>query len=98
MHRFKLHLLDFSEPLPLPGYQVINFLVKMPDFKFSFKVDTIVALRSQAILYFLPLLTHHNDWGLQRGKTGQDQIEQNVRIGIEPAWIGNCLIIENPDE
>jgi hypothetical protein len=51
VHRLKLHLLDFGEPLPLPGYQVINFLVKMPDFEFGFKVDAIVALRSQAILH-----------------------------------------------
>ena len=98
VHRFELHLLNFGQSLPLPGYQMIHLLVEVPDFKFGLEVDAIVALRPHAILHLLPLLAHHDDRRLQRRETGQDQIEQNVRIRIEPGPIGNRLIVENPDE
>ena len=44
VHRLKLHLLDFCQPLPLPRNEVIHLLMEMPDFEIRLKIDSIFVL------------------------------------------------------
>jgi hypothetical protein len=74
---------------------VIQFFVQMTYFKLSLEIDPIVTLRSQAILRFLPLLTHHDDGSLKRGNCRQNKIKKNVGIGIETLAIGREFVASN---
>jgi len=49
-HKVKLDLLNVEQTPGLVFQQVIQFLMKMTDFQFSFKIDFVVVLRTQTIL------------------------------------------------
>src|SRR6266852_4650070 len=83
VHDLKLHLLDLGEALPLPGDQVIHLLVQVPDLELRLEVDAVIAFRPQPVLGLEALLAHHDDGSLDRGEARQDQVEQNIGIGIE---------------
>ncbi len=69
LHQLQLDLLDFGQPLPLPGEDVIDFFVQVPDFELNFEIDPVIVFRPQAVLRFLALLTHHDGWRLNGGQT-----------------------------
>jgi len=78
-----LDLLNLEEPIVLAPQEVIDFLVQVPDFEFSFEIDLVIVFRAQAVASLGPVLTHHNDRRLDGGQTGENQIEKNERIRIE---------------
>lgn len=60
--------------------------MQMPDLEFRLQIDTIVVLRTQSVFCLLAILTHHDDGGLNGGKAGKQQVQQNERICIEYSW------------
>src|SRR3984893_9777934 len=96
VHDLELHLLDLGEPLPLPGDQMIHLLVQVPDLELRLEIDAVVAFRPQPVLGLETLLAHHDDGRLDRGEAREDQVEQDVRVGIEPLPPRRDLIEEDP--
>src|SRR6185437_4286941 len=58
-------------------------VVQVPDFNLRHQVDLVVLLGLQPVLLGLPVLAHHDHGSLQGRKRRQDQIEQDVGVGIE---------------
>ncbi len=69
-------LLDSSEAL-------IDLGVKRDDLHLGPQVHLVVAACLDAIARVLPVLAHHDYRRLQGGDTRQDQVQEDVRIGIE---------------
>ena len=84
-HEVHLDLLDLQEFLPLVFEQDVEFLMKVADFQLGFEIHLVVIFRAQTVLRFHAVLAHHDDRRLDRGETGQNQIEQYIWIGIEGA-------------
>jgi hypothetical protein len=64
---------------------MIDFLVQVPNLELGLEIDLVIVLRPQSITGFRPVLAHHDDGRLQRGQTGEDEIKENKRVGIERA-------------
>src|SRR5205823_1335930 len=96
VHDLELHLLNLGEPLPLPRDQVIHLLVQVPDLELRLEIDAVVAFGPQAVLRLEALLAHHDDGRLDRGEARQDQVEQDVGIGIEALPHRHGLIEQDP--
>ncbi|ODN69435.1 putative neutral zinc metallopeptidase [Methylobrevis pamukkalensis] len=97
LHHLDLQALDFRKPLPLFRDQVVDLLVEMSDLKFRLEIDPVVVERAQPVLLLLASLAHHDDGRLNGRKAGQQQIEQDEGIGIEPPGAGQRGIEKNPD-
>ena len=64
MERYSLQLIE--QPLPLMRQQQVHLGVEVPDFQLRFQVDSVVMLRSHAVLCFLAILAHHDHRCLHR--------------------------------
>jgi hypothetical protein len=42
-------------------------------------------LRSKSVFRLLAVLTHHDNWRLDRGKAGKDEVKKNKRVRINRA-------------
>ena len=80
-----LDLLDLEQTIVLLAQKVIDFFVKMPDFQFGFEIHFVIVFRSQPVTRLGPVLTHHDDRRLERGETGENEIQKNERVRIEAA-------------
>ena len=81
--QFDLDLLDFGQALPLAGQQMVDFFMQVPNLQFRLEVDTVVVLVAQAVLGFLPILAHLDHRCLNGSEEGENQVEQDKRIGVE---------------
>ncbi len=97
-HDLHLDLLDLQQPLPLVAEQVVDFFVEVPDFQFRLQVDQVIVLGTQTVLGLLPVLAHHDDGSLQGGDTGEDQVQQNKRIGVKRPVEEQHRIDQYPDK
>src|SRR5437879_8287517 len=77
---------------------MIEFLVQMPDLQLSFQIDLVIVLRSQPITRLRAVLAHHDDWRLDGGQTGENQVEQNKRIRIKRSGSEQHGVRTDPDE
>src|SRR5205807_3832772 len=55
-------------------------------------------LRSQPITRLRAVLAHHDDWRLDGGQTGENQVEQNKRISIKRSGSEQHGVRTDPDE
>src|SRR5262245_52126741 len=62
--------------------QQIELACEPLDLDLGTAVDLIVELTPQSILCVLSVLTHHDHWCLNGGQHGEEQVEQDERIGI----------------
>src|SRR5436190_14489601 len=51
-----LNLLNLEKAVVLAAKQVINFLVKMPDFEFGLEIDLVIVFGAQPVPRFAPIL------------------------------------------
>ena len=63
----------------------VDFLVQREDFEFSLEIDLIVLGCFEAIPFGLAVLGHHDDRRLDGGDHGEDEVEEDERVGIEGA-------------
>jgi hypothetical protein len=78
-----LKLLNLHEPIPLVRKKVINLLMEVSNFQFRLEVHLIVMLRTNSVICFLTILTHRDDWCLDGGKAGKQQIKEYKRVWIK---------------
>ena len=64
----------FSQQIQLAG-QALNLGL-------GAAVDVVVEFAAQPVFGVLPVLAHHDDRRLDGGQHGEEQVEQNKRIGI----------------
>src|SRR5438045_9308942 len=69
----------------------------VPKFKLREQIDFVVVLRVPAVLMRLPVLTHHDDRGLQRGESREHEIQKNERVGVERMTGEQPGIDQHPD-
>jgi len=79
--KVKLNLLYLGQAVPLMGQEMIDLVMKVPDFELRLEVHLIVMLRAETILRFQAILAHHDDRRLYGRETGQNKIQEDVRIG-----------------
>jgi len=96
--QFDLYLLNFEEPVVLLSQKMIDFLVQVPNLEFGLEIDLVIILRSQSIASFRAVLAHHNDGRLQCSQTGEDEIKENKRVGIERARGEKDSVDDDPDD
>src|ERR1044072_3654882 len=70
----------------------------MPDLELGFQIDFVIVLRAQAITRFRSVLTHHDDGCLNSSQAGQNQVEENERIGIECLCHEENAVNRYPDD
>jgi len=75
--------LGVEECLDLLFQQDIYFLVHTADLNLGLQIDQVIVFTPHPVFFFLPVLAHHDDWGLQRGNAGQNQVHQDKGIWIE---------------
>ena len=52
------------------------------DLGFGAAVDVIVQFAAETVLHVLAVLTHHDDGGLDAGEHGEEEVEQDVGVGV----------------
>src|SRR3954470_3686776 len=57
--------------------------MQVPDLELRIEVYTVVVQGAKAVLRFLPLLAHHDDWRLNGSQAGQDEVEQDEGVRVE---------------
>ena len=62
---------------------MVDFFVQMADLKLGFQIDFVIVFRPQPVARLGAVLAHHDDRRLDRGETGENQIEKDERIRIE---------------
>jgi hypothetical protein len=70
LEQLDLDLLNFEQPIVLLPQEMIDFFVEVPDFELGLEVDFVIVLRAQTIAQFRAILTHHDNWRLNRGQAG----------------------------
>lgn len=98
MHELDLELLYFEQTTPLMFQKLVDLHVELSYFEFGLEIDLVVVFSAQAIFRFLAVLAHHDDRSLDCGQARQDQIKQNVGIGIELFWLRPELIEGDPGQ
>jgi hypothetical protein len=80
------------------GVEGVNFVVQARDFEFGAEIHLVVVAGLDPILRALAVLAHHDDRRLESRQHREEQVEQNIGIGIErPAPVSEDLRIEqNP--
>src|SRR5690349_2212274 len=48
----------------------------------STAIDIEIEFAAQAVFGILPVLAHHDDWRLNGSEHGEEQVQQNKRIGV----------------
>jgi hypothetical protein len=79
----KLLLLQLQQLRPFLIADLIQLDVKRENLHLRFDVDLVVVFGVDSIVSGLPVLAHHDDGRLQRGRARQHEVEQNVRVRIE---------------
>src|SRR5712691_9736255 len=79
----ELPLLHLHQLDPFLIADLIELRVERDDFYFCFRVHFEVMLGIQPIMSRLTVLAHHDDGRLQRGHTGEHQVQEDVRVGVE---------------
>jgi hypothetical protein len=59
--------------------------VEVTDLQFRFQVHFVIVLGAQTVPGLRPILAHHDDWRLNRGQAGENQIQEDERIRIKTA-------------
>ena len=77
---------------------MVDFFVQMPDLKLGFQIDFVIVFRAQTISRLGSVLAHHDDRRLDRGETGENQIEKDERIRIERSGSEQHGVRTDPDE
>src|SRR6266550_9240903 len=75
---------------------MVEFLVQMPNLELRFQIHLVIVFRSQTVARLGTVLTHHDNRGLHRRETGQNQIEQNEWIWIERSGSKQNGVRTNP--
>lgn len=88
-----LDLLNLEEALVLLPEEVIDFFVEVPDLELGFKVHFVIVLGLETVAGLRAVLTHHDDGCLDGGEAGEDEIQEDERVGIEAA-IGEEVGVE----
>ena len=96
--QFDLNLLNLEQTVVLPAQQMIDLFVQMPDLELGFQIDFVIVLRAQPIARFGSVLTHHDDRCLNSSQAGQNQVEENERIGIECLCCKENAVNGYPDD
>src|SRR5436190_9015633 len=78
-----LDLLNLEKALVLAAQQVVDFFVKMPNFELGFEIDLVIVFAAGTVSIFTPVLAHHDHRRLQGRESGEHQIHQDIRVGIE---------------
>src|SRR4030095_11936767 len=68
------------------------------DLKCRFQVHFIIVFRPQTVACLSAVLAHHDDRRLDRGETGENQIEKDERIRIERSGSEQHCIRTDPNE
>lgn len=77
--------------------QMVYLLVQLTNFDFCLQVDLIIVFGPQAVFSLLAVLAHHDNWRLNGGEAGEDEIEKNVRIRIKGLFQKKPGIDRHPD-
>jgi hypothetical protein len=89
--------LDFEEPLTVVVEEVVEFFVEVADFEFGFEVDAVVLFGAVAVAGFLAALAHHDDWSLEGGDAGEEEVEEDVGVGVWRVGAPDGGIEEDPE-
>ena len=98
LERVELSFLDFQQRLHLIHHQEIDFFMEPADLQFRFEVGEVVVFSSPPVFGLLPVLAHHDDRRLKGRKAGENQIEENERVGVKALIRQPVEIGEDPDE
>src|SRR5689334_6903201 len=52
------------------------------DFEFGAAIDVVIEFAAQAVLFVLPILTHHDHRRLDGGKHREEEVEQDKWVGV----------------
>lgn len=98
LEQLDLDLLNLEEAVVLLPEQMIEFFVQVPDLQFRFQINFVVIIGMETIMRCGPVLTHHDDGRLERGETGEDQVQKDKRVWIPGARQKNGTIDDDPDD
>ena len=96
--KFDLDLLDFEEPVVLAAQEVIDLFVQVPDLELGLEIDLVIVFAAQSIPRFATVLAHHDDRRLQGGERGEDQVHQDVGVGIKCPARQDEAVDHHPEE
>ncbi len=69
--------------------QFVELFMQRHDLDLGLQVDLVVVRRVEAVAFGLPVLRHHDHRRLHGGQHRQDEVEENIGVGVEGVAVNN---------